>query len=391
MIPRKEELARLKSLVCDYPVTAILGARQVGKTTLAHTFASHRLGPSTFFDLENPEHLFRLSDPMLALEGLKGLVVIDEVQRLPGLFRVLRVLADRPRLPARFLILGSASPDLLRQSSESLAGRIAYHELKGFYLDEVGMVNRGRLWFRGGFPKSYLAMSLSKSHEWRRYFIQTYLERDLPQLGFTVSSVTLHRFWSMVAHRHGQIWNASDIGRSFGIADTTVRRYLDILTSTFVVRQLLPWHENISKRQVKSPKMYVADTGLLHALLNIKTPGELEGHPQIGSSWEGFVIEQILRVYGAAREECFFWATHAGAELDLLIVKGRKRHGFEIKRTVSPGITASARSAVDTLRLESLDIIHMGKESFPMGKRIRAVAFEKLPGVSHSIAAGMMA
>jgi predicted AAA+ superfamily ATPase len=323
MVERAGELKRLTELLSRHPVVGIVGARQVGKTTLAWQFAAVRRGPTTFFDLEDHADLARLADPMLALKPLQGLVVLDEVQRLPDLFPVLRVLADRPGRGARFLVLGSASPGLLRQSSESLAGRIAYHELGGLSLDEVGAGRADALWLRGGFPRSLLARSSAASLEWRREFIRTFLERDVPQLGFGIASATLRRFWMMLAHYHGQVWNASEFGRSFGVSDATVRRYLDLLSSALVVRQLQPWHENIAKRQVRAPKVYLADTGLLHALLGLGTRDALDGHPKVGASWEWFVIRELVRRLGVPREECWFWATHAGAELDLLVVHGR--------------------------------------------------------------------
>jgi len=378
MIPRIQELKILERLVSQYPVVGIVGARQVGKTTLAREFASGWKGSVTFFDLENPVDLARLQDPMLALRGLKGLVVIDEIQRLPDLFQVLRVLVDRPRSPARFLVLGSASPSLLRQGSETLAGRIIYHELRGFSLDEVGIANHDRLWLRGGFPRSYLSKSHAASDEWRRGFVSTFLERDIPQLGITVRSATLRRFWMMLAHYHGQLWNASEFARSFGVADTTVRNYLDIMISALIIRQLQPWHENIAKRQVKAPKVYIADSGLLHTLLNLRTKSDLEGHPKIGASWEGFVLGEVIRQLGARSDECYFWATYSGAELDLLVVRGIKKLGFEIKRTSSPQMTPSIRAAMSDLRLNSVDVIYPGNETFLIGKKIRAVALTRL-------------
>jgi predicted AAA+ superfamily ATPase len=320
----------------------------------------------------------RLSDPLLALKQEKGLVVIDEIQRHPDLFPVLRVLVDRPHGTVRFLVLGSASAELLRQSSETLAGRIVYHTLGGFTLDEVGVDRHERLWLRGGFPRSYLARSVAESDEWRHGFIRTFLERDLPQLGIMIRSATLRRFWTMLAHYHGQIWNASEFGRSFGVADTTVRNYLDVLSSALVVRQLQPWHENIGKRQVKAPKVYLADAGILHALLNIRTPKDLQGHPKMGASWEGFVLEQIVRRLGASPEECYYWATYSGAELDLLVVHGGLRLGFEIKRTTAPRVTPSMRSALIDLKLRRLDVIHAGEQTFPLEKNIRAVAITRL-------------
>ncbi|UCE07741.1 MAG: ATP-binding protein [bacterium] len=378
MIQRYREIETLKRLLKHHPVVGIIGARQVGKTTLARSLIATINKSISYFDLENPEDLARLTDPMLTLKDLKGLVVIDEVQRVPEIFSVLRVLVDRPKKYTRFLILGSASPGLLRQGSETLAGRIYYHQLNGFMLDETGEETYKQLWLRGGFPRSYLARTQSESEEWRRGFIRTFLERDLPQLGITIRSSTLARFWRMLAHYHGQLWNSSEFARSFGVADTTVRNYLDLMTSALVIQQLLPWHENISKRQIKAPKIFIADSGLLHSLLNIRTHRDLEGHPKIGASWEGFVIQQIICQTGAQPEECFFWATHAKAELDLLIIRGRKRLGFEIKRTVSPRITPSIRNALSDLKLNRLDVIHAGEKTFPLREKIRAVAFQKL-------------
>ncbi len=378
MIERRDALNELKKLVKRFPVMGIVGARQVGKTTLARTFARTRRGLVSTFDLENPEDAARLRDPILVLKNLRGLCIIDEIQRMPDLFPVLRVLADRPRRPVRFLILGSASPELLRQGSESLAGRIIYHVLGGFSLTEIGSAHLNRLWVRGGFPRAYLAPSDAASHEWKRAFIQTFLERDLPQLGIAINASTLRRFWTMLAHWHGQTWNASKFAQSFGVADTTVRNYLDLLTSALVVRQLPPWHENIKKRQVRSPKIYLADSGLLHALLNLRSLKDLESHPQVGASWEGFMVDQIIRTLGAKPEECFFWATHAGAELDLLVLRGKRRLGFEIKRTSSPKITASMRTALSDLNLRQLDVIHAGEHTFPMARDIRAVAAQEL-------------
>ena len=288
------------------------------------------------------------------------------------------MLVDRPKAQTRFLVLGSASPDLLRQGSETLAGRIFYHELEGFSLEEIGAENSIRLWLRGGFPRSYLARSHVDSDEWRRGFIRTFLERDLPQFGISIRSVTLRRFWTMLAHYHGQIWRASEFGRSFGVADTTIRNYLDLLSTTLVVRQLMPWHENISKRQVKAPKIYITDSGLLHTLLGLRTVSDLESHPKVGASWEGFVLEQVIRQLGVTADQCFFWATHGGAELDLLVIKGNKKFGFEIKRTSRPQITRSIRSALSDLKLRHLDIIHAGEKTFSLDKNVRAVALSRL-------------
>jgi predicted AAA+ superfamily ATPase len=288
------------------------------------------------------------------------------------------VLADRPKTPARFLLLGSASPSLLRQSSESLAGRIAFHELTGFSHDEVPPNALDRLWLRGGFPRSFLARSEAASFEWREQFVRTYLERELGELGLGMPAATLQRFWAMLAHHHAQLWNASELGRAFGVADTTVRRYLDALTGTFLVRQLQPWHENISKRQVKAPKLYVSDTGLLHTLLGVRTRTELERHPKIGASWEGFAIDAVIRHLGVDRRDCYFWATHGGAELDLLVVRGDRRYGFEVKRTDSPRVTPSMRAAQESLGLTSLEVLYPGPDTYALGEGIRAVSLGDL-------------
>jgi len=377
-IARAGDLERLRRLLRSHPVVGILGPRQVGKTTLARRLMKGHPGASTAFDLEDPADVARLADARLTLEPLRGLVVVDEIQRRPELFPLLRVLADRPRRPARFLVLGSASPELLRQSSESLAGRIAYHELGGFSLEDIGPRRSDRLWLRGGFPRSFLARSDREGDEWRRAFVRSFVERDLPQLGVTVPSATLERFWAMLAHYHAQVWNASEFARSFGVSDTTVRRYLDLLSATFVVRVLLPWSENLGKRQLRSPKVYVADSGMLHALLGIRERRDLERHPKLGASWEGFALEAVVRRLGVDRRECYFWGTHAGAELDLLVVRGRMRWGFEFKRTSAPVVTRSMRVALEDLRLERLDVVHGGPHSFLLAPRIRAVAFQRL-------------
>lgn len=374
IITRNRQEEAISGLLSRHPVVAILGPRQVGKTTLARAISAQHEGPVEFFDLENPAHLARLTEPMLTLEPLRGLVVLDEIQRRPELFPVLRVLADRPGANARFLILGSASSDLIRQSSESLAGRIAYEELTGFALDEVSPTRLRHLWVRGGFPRAFLAEDDSASSEWRREFIRTFLERDIPQLGLRISSTALRRFWTMLAHYHGQIWNSSEFARSFGVADTTVRRYLDLLTSTFVMRQLQPWHENLRKRQVKSSKVYLADSGLLHTLLGLETLAEVESHPKLGASWEGFALGEVQARLSARPDECYFWATHAGAELDLLVVRGNRRLGFEFKRTDAPRISRSMRIAVADLGLDRLEVVHAGEHTFALADNIRALA-----------------
>ncbi len=378
VIEREEHLQRLRSLTRQFPVVGILGARQVGKTTLARQLVESHRGPVTYFDLESAEDLARIADPMLALRPLTGLIVLDEVQRRPDLFTQLRVLVDEPRTRRRFLVLGSASPDLLRQTSETLAGRIAYHELGGFALEEVGSRQWSKLWRRGGFPRSFLARSEAESLEWRKAMIRTFLERDIPALGLRLPAVTLRRFWMMLAHYHAQVWNASEFARSFGVAHTTVQRYLDLLGATFMVRQLPAWHENIGKRQVKAPKVYLRDSGLLHALLDLGSGDAVESHPKVGASWEGFALDAVVTRLGAQLEECHFWAAHSGAELDLLVVRGNARLGFEFKRTTAPATTRSMHVALEDLRLSRIDVVHAGSRSFPMHPKIRAIALSRL-------------
>ena len=378
MIGRSHHIQRVAGLLKRHPVVALLGARQVGKTTLAREIARVRGGASHFYDLENPRDVARLSDPMSELGNLKGLIVLDEIQRSPELFPVLRVLADRPRTPGRFLVLGSASPELLRQSSESLAGRIAHYELGGFDLSEVGGEKFQKLWTRGGFPRAFLARSEQASLEWRREFIRTYLERDLPQLGIRTSGPTLHRFWAMLAHYHGQLLNSSELARAFGVSDATIRHYLDILTATFVVRQLTPWHANLGKRQVKSPKVYLSDSGILHTLLDIPDLASLKRHPKVGASWEGFAMESVMSHLKVRTDECHFWRTHDGAELDLLIRSGPNQIGFEFKHTSTPAMTPSMRSALTDLKLDQLWVIHTGPNDFKLAPKVRALPLTRV-------------
>jgi len=378
MIKRSAHLRELNRLLSHNPVVALLGARQVGKTTLARELARSRKTLTHFFDLESTADLSRLADPLLALSPLRGLVVLDEVQRRPDLFPTLRVLSDRPRRPARFLVLGSASPELLRQSSETLAGRIAYYELPGFRLSEVAESKADLLWLRGGFPRSFTSRSHRQSYEWRGFFIRDFLERDMPRLGIRIPGATLERFWSMLAHYHAQVWNGSELARAFGVSQHAVRRYLDTLEATFMVRSLKPWSANIGKRQVKSPKIYIRDSGILHRLLSVSTHAELERHPKVGASWEGFIVENLIQTLGVEDRQCYFWATHSGAEIDLVVHNGGRLRGFEIKRTTAPVITRSMRSALRDLKLDRIDVIHAGAESFALDKRIRAVSAGRL-------------
>lgn len=347
-------------------VVLLAGPRQSGKTTLARALVP----PSApaYFDLENPVDLERLREPMTSLAGFRGTVVLDEIQRRPDLFPVLRVLADRRPVRTRFLVLASASGDLLRQSSESLAGRLEVVEIGGFTLDEIGRRAAERLWRRGGFPRAFVAPSEADSVAWREQFIRTFLERDLPHLGGSPSPSTLRQFWTMVAHCHGQIWNHAEPARSLGVSQPTIKRYLDLLTDTFLVRQLRPWHENLLKRQVKSPKVYVRDSGLLHHLLGIRSQADLVRHPKLGASWEGFVVDAVLR--GLRPDEAWFWATHQGAELDLLCLHGGRRYGFEIKRADAPAFTPSMRIALADLKLDSLTVIYPGDRRYRLADRV---------------------
>lgn len=375
MIPRTKAAAFIRAAFTRVPIVSILGPRQSGKTTLARSFAQRR--KATFFDLENPTDVARLSAPLTALQSLRGLVIIDEVQRLPQLFEILRVLADRPKAPAKFLILGSADPRLVTGVSESLAGRVSHVDLGGFDMREVGVDRAGRLWLRGGLPRSFLARSDGASLAWRRDYVRDFLQRDLSELGVTIPSATLGRFWNMVAHFHGGVWNAAEFARSLGTSENSARHYLDILVGAWAVRQLQPWFENLGKRQVKSPKVYVRDTGLLHALLGIETHDQVMGHPKAGASWEGFVIEQVITLLGS--RDAYFWGTHQGAELDLLIMHGGKRVGFEVKMSDAPTMTKSMTIAIEDLGLERLLVIYPGTQSWPMGDHAEVVSILDLP------------
>ena len=375
---RPDFLHLIEQLFAIHPVVALLGPRQCGKTTLARMLADRTADSVNHFDLEDPTDLAALVAPRLALQDLRGLVIIDEIQRGPELFPVLRVLADRPDHPARFLVLGSASRDLIRQSSESLAGRIGHIELTPFSLSETGIDSMPRLWLRGGFPSSFLARSDVASVQWRKDYIATFLERDLPSLGISIPPQSLRRFWMMLAHYHGQLINFSELARAFGVADTTVRRYLDILEATFMIRLLTPWHENVGKRQVKAPKLYLRDSGMFHSLTGIPDHAALTRHPKVGASWEGFAIEEIIRHERATPGEVYFWGAHGGGEVDLFLLTDRGRRGYEIKYTDQPRVTRSMHTAIDVLQLQELLIIYPGEREFPLTEKIRAVGFEHL-------------
>jgi predicted AAA+ superfamily ATPase len=379
MILRQIHLRQITDKLADFPVVAMLGPRQVGKTTLARQLAAEWPGPVKHFDLEDPDDLARLADPAFVLRPLSGLVVLDEIQTRPDLFPLLRVLADRAETPARFLILGSAAPELMRHTSETLAGRVVFHELDGLGLDEMVPAPSDEdlldeRWLRGGFPRALLARTAAGSQQWREAFIRTYLERDLPQLGINLPALTMRRFWTMLAHYHGQTWNGSELGRALGVSDKTVSRYLDILEGTYMAFRLAPWHTNLGKREVKAPKVYVADSGILHTLLGISGRDGLLAHPKCGASWEGFMIREIMRRIGAGRGKAFFWGVHTGAELDLLIHHDNRRLGFEFKLTRSPKVTPSMRSACEILGLEKLYVIcHGVGEPWPLAESIVAV------------------
>ncbi len=362
MIERANGLRQLQTAITRSPITALLGPRQCGKTTLARQLASIR--GAAIFDLESEPDVRRLANPEMVLGALDGLVVLDEIQRMPRLFTTLRVLADRPDARSRLLILGSVSPDLVRGVSESLAGRVEFVELTGFDLAETGTPAWRRLWLRGGLPRSYLAASDDDSMAWRDGFVRTFLERDIPQLGITIPPAAMRRFWTMLAHWHGQIWNGSELGRAIATSDKTVRRYLDLLTGTYMVRQLQPWFENVAKRQVKAPKIYLRDTGLLHALLGLPDDAALLGHPRVGASWEGFAIEQILRALGCS--DAWFWGAHGGGELDLLVIERGRRIGFEVKFNEAPRITAAMRNVAETLALDHLFVVCPTRHAYPV-------------------------
>ena len=374
MIKRLKQLNRLRAALDRSRVVVLAGPRQCGKTTLVRELV--KPDSLNYFDLEDPANLARLDEPMTALRPLQGLVVIDEVQRRPDLFPVLRVLVDRPDNDTRFLVLGSASGDLLRQSSESLAGRIERVTLGGFSLPEVGVETQQALWFRGGFPMSFLAGSDENSAAWRANFMQALLERDFPQWGVRVSATALRRFWTMLAHYHGQTWQSAEPARALGVSQPTVRKYLDLLTVAFMARQLQPFHANLSKRQVKSPKVYVRDTGLLHQLLGVGSYKALLMHPKLGASWEGYVIEKLLMTQ--AHDEAWFWATHQGAEIDLVLRRGTELLGIECKRSDAPRLTRSIQIAMEDLGLSRVAVAYPGEQRYPMGENVEAVPLAEI-------------
>jgi len=374
VIYRKHDIGQVRTALKRSRVVALLGPRQCGKTTLARQFVP--AASLNYFDLEDPASLARLTEPDTALRPLKGLVVIDEIQRRPDLFPLLRVLADRKPLPARFLILGSASLDLLKQSSETLAGRLETVPLEGLCLADLGAAAQARHWLRGGFPLSCMARTDTDSLVWRRQFLQTLLERDLPQLGVTIPAVAIRRFWNMLAHYHGQTWNAAELARALAVNESTVRRYLDLMTGVFMLRQLPPWFENLGKRQVKAPKVYVRDSGLLHALLGLGNRRDLEHHPKVGASWEGYAVEEVLKALRP--DDTYYWATHNGAELDLLLFKNGRRIGVECKRADAPTLTPSMRFALADLKLDELHVVYPGAKRYALNKQVEVVPLAEL-------------
>ncbi len=379
IVERGDLVDAIRMRLKEAPAVALLGARQVGKTTLARMVAE-RLGKTTFFDLERADGRAALErTPELTLADAEGLVVIDEVQRLPSLFAALRPLCDDPARKASFLLLGSASPDLVKGVSESLAGRVLFLPVSGFSLGEVGATAQNQLWMRGGFPRSFTADSDAAAGRWIESFAQSFLERDIPQLGLRIPAPTLHRFWSMLAHYHGQIWNAAELARAMVASPGAVNHYRDILAGTFMLRVLPPWHENLKKRQVKSPKVYLRDSGLLHHFLRIENLAQLRAHPRYGASWEGFALEQTLMQFGES--DAYFWSTQRGAELDLLLIRQGRRWGFEFKCTDAPSVTRSMHVALEDLKLEKIFVLYPGSRRFPLAPRIEAVPLVELAGV----------
>ncbi|PCI39470.1 MAG: hypothetical protein COB50_01095 [Thiotrichales bacterium] len=391
---RLKFLNEITSAFLVHPIVTLLGPRQCGKTTLARQYITAlktTLPKINYFDLENLEDLARLKNPLLTLKQLRGLIVIDEIQLLPDLFSTLRVLIDAPDIEQRYLILGSASRDLLNQSSETLAGRIQYIQLTPFNCKELDLHEETavidqkltNLWLRGGFPKSYCATSDKNSSIWRDAYIKTFLERDIPNLGIRIPSSNIRRFWMMLTHYHGNICNHSELGRSMQLSGKTIKQYVDLLESTFMIRQLSPWFENIKKRQVKSPKIYFRDSGILHSLMRVHSHDDLLLNPKIGASWEGFMLEEVLRLYDIEPEEAFFWSTQSHAELDLMIVKGSKKFGFEFKYTDQPKLTKSMRIALECLNLENITVLYAGDKTFPLSEKVTVTNLPDL--IKHNI------
>lgn len=376
-ILRENSRKEIERALSRNPVVAVVGPRQCGKTTMARGFVA--ADSANYFDMEDPAAWAVMENPMTALASLRGLVVIDEAQRRPEIFPVLRVLADRPDTPARFLVLGSASPELGRQSAESLAGRVEVIEMSGFSLGEVGITAERQLWLRGGFPRSFLAVDDESSDRWRREFIRTFLERDLALLGFGMSPQLMQRFWTMISHYHGQLWNSSEVASSLGVSPNTARSYLDALSQTFMIRQLQPWHENIGKRQVKAPKIYFRDSGIFHRLQGIPSWDAMQTHPKLGASWEGFALEETLKA--AVPDEAYFWAVHSGSELDLLMFRNGRRTGVEFKRSDAPKLTRSMGIAMADLKLDELVVVYPGIRTYGLAERVKVLPLAEIASI----------
>ena len=377
---RKQYLDKIRGAFAVHPVVALLGPRQSGKTTLAHQFRKVHGEPCHLFDLEDPDDLIGLDNPKTVFESLEGTIIIDEIQRCPELFPYLRTLVDREQRKRKILVLGSASRDLIRQSSESLAGRIGYIEIAPFARSELEARDEKKLWQRGGFPPSFLAGGEAQSFQWRKSYISTFLERDIPTLGIKIPANTLYRFWKMLAHYHGQVINYQEMGRSFGVSDTTIRKYMDILSGTFMIRQLQPWHENVKKRQIKRPKIYFRDSGIYHCLLGVENQRELLSNPKLGASWEGFALEQVVRHFQLEEREIFFWGVHGQGELDLFFEKSGKRYGVEFKFSQTPSIGRSLNMAREQLNLHRVFCVYPGKKKVPMAPGFEAIGLSSLTG-----------
>lgn len=379
---RNEYLEKIKDEFKVNPIVALLGPRQCGKTTLSEQYTKTLKEEFHKFDLEDPEDLAALENPKVLFNELKGTIILDEIQRKPDLFPFLRTLVDKEKRKRKILILGSASKELIQQSSESLAGRISYLELTPFSLNEISKKDRSKLWQQGGFPLSFLAQSEKESYRWRKSYISTFLERDIPNLGIKIPARTMRRFWQMIAHYQGQVVNYSELGRSFGASDKTIRNYLDILTETFMIRQLSPWYENIKKRQVKRPKIYFRDSGIFHSMHSIENKRALLSHPKLGASWEGFALEQVIQHFDLESEEAYFWSVHEQGELDLFFQKNGKRVGVEFKYTSSPELTPSMKYSIENLRLDQLFCIHSGEKKFALAENVVATSLGKVSEIA---------
>jgi len=367
---RTKAIKKVEKLFGVFPIVGILGPRQCGKSTLAKQFNF-----PTYLDLENPRDLAKLDNPQLFLESAKSPIVIDEIQRKPDLFPLLRYLVDT-QPDRKILVLGSASPNLIKQSSESLAGRIGYMYLKGFHLGEIDDMNR--LWLQGGYPRAYLAENNDAAQEWLQNYISTFLERDIPQLGFSIPSGQLRKFWQMLAHYHGQVMNYSELGRSIGLSDMTIKKYLQILEDCFMIKTLQPWYTNTGKRIIKQPKIYFWDSGIYHCLMNITNQDNLLSTPKLGASWEGFALTNTLQLLNLPTQDYYFWSTHQGAEIDLFWFQDGQAFGMEFKYTDAPKSTKSMHSSIETLNLKKLFVVYPGKDKYELNEKIEVMPLSLL-------------